>query len=86
MIQGILPPRGAATTGLVFSSDGRHLVSAYETPRYLQAWNLESLGLFDTPAEAVERIARLTRLRVVGLDAVNQPDRGEFELARRLAR
>lgn len=78
-------PELAGTTGLVFLDGGRRLVSLYETRFKLRAWNLAELGLFDTAQEAVERVARLTRLRVAGLDAVNQPDPGELVLARRLA-
>ncbi|MBL4849184.1 MAG: WD40 repeat domain-containing protein [Planctomycetes bacterium] len=85
VLRGLLPS-DAGGVGLVWSKNGEHLVAPYELTRVLKAWNLRALGLFDTPAEAVKRVERLTRLRVVGLQAINQPEPHELELARRLAR
>jgi len=83
IVPGVIPEFGG-TAGLVFLNGGRHLVSLYESRFHVRAWDLQALGLFDTPEMAVTRIARLIRLRVAGLEVVNQPDPGEFVLAQRL--
>ncbi len=83
VVPGIIPEFGG-TAGLVFLNGGSHLVSLYESRFRVRAWDLQALGLFDTPEMAITRIARLTRLRVAGLEVVNQPDPGEFVLTQRL--
>jgi protein kinase-like protein len=84
VIPNVIPEFGG-TAGLVFLNEGRHLVSLFETRYHIQAWQLDALALLDPPAKAVARVARLTRLRVAGLEVVNQPDEGEYRLAQRLA-
>lgn len=66
----LIPPKDeTARTAIVFSQDGDVLV-ARGTADTSIAWRLRTLGVYDTPPEAVERAWDLAHFRVVGMDAV----------------
>ncbi|MGE0706611.1 MAG: WD40 repeat domain-containing serine/threonine protein kinase [Planctomycetota bacterium] len=68
-----------------FSADGKLLASSLDGRR-LKVWELERLGVLDTPAGAEERVAKATELRTVGLEVVRGLDPWEVAVRRAVAR